>query len=152
MHNTSRLSNEPWIGMLINKERLQSSKLLPLSYRREAIDCSFLHIARAGNLGETVFELCDMRPLRPNPRLDPDANFLRLLPVNTETYANFYTRRIVNIWNSLPTDTRKVNFTRGGTAFKSRVKKWYTHKLFTNFDPDRDCTWVTKCRCTTCRS
>ena len=134
------------------KDRLQASNLLPLSYRREALDCGFLHKARAGILGETVFELCDVRPLRQNVRLDPDDNFLRLLPVNTETYANFYTRRIVNIWNSLPTETRRIVFTRGGTAFKSHVKKWYTHKLLTYFDPDRDCTWVTKCRCTVCRN
>ena len=134
------------------QERLLASNLIPLSYRREILDCGFLHKARAGIMGQTIMELCDMRPIRHNYRLDPNDTLLRLLPVNTETYANYYTRRIVGIWNSLPTHTRSIQFTRNGTIFKNSLKKYYMNKVTNTFDPDRDCTWVTRCRCTTCRT
>ena len=134
------------------KERLLACDLLPLSFRRELLDCGFLHKARAGILGQTVLDLCDMRPIRYNPRLDPNDDLLRLLPVNTETYASFYTRRIASIWNSLPVTTRAVPHTRKGSAFKKSLKKVYLNKLNSTFNPDVDCTWVTRCRCTTCRT
>ena len=134
------------------RERLVASNLLPLSYRRELLDCGFLHKARAGILGQTILDLCDVRPIRRNPRLDPNDNLLRLLPVNTETYACYYTRRIVNIWNSLPVNSRSIRYTRSGSAFKNSLKKGYHTRLIDTFNPDIDCTWITKCRCTTCRN
>ena len=134
------------------KERLLACNLLPLSYRREMLDCGFLHKARAGILGETVLDLCDMRPLRQNLRLDPDDNLLQLLPANTETYASFYTQRIVGIWNSLPVNTRAIPHIHKGTALKNSLKKVYLNKLTATFNQDSNCTWVTRCRCTNCRN
>ena len=134
------------------KERVIACNLLPLSFRREILDCCFHHKARTGILGQNVLELSNRRPPRPNPRLDPQANLLQVLPVNTETYANFYTRHIVKTWNSVPIQTRGIPHTRTSKAFRNSLIKIYFQKLNNTFTTDSECTWVTHCRCTNCRN
>lgn len=52
-------------------DRLVQCDLIPLTFRCEMLDCSFMYKARAWILGNTIMLLCDMRPFRQNPRLDP---------------------------------------------------------------------------------
>ena len=54
------------------KERLLTTKLIPLTYRREILDCLLAHKARSGILGEALYTICSARAHRHNPRLDRD--------------------------------------------------------------------------------
>ena len=134
------------------EERLLECKLLPLSYRREILDCQFQHKAKAGAFGENIRALCDVRPHWRNPRLDTHASKLRYIPAHTETYHHFYTRRIAHIWNRLPDRVRAIPYNRLSPALKKALNHFYQQQLEIKFQTPNTCTWVTKCRCPTCRS
>ena len=72
----------------------------------------------------------------------------------TETFMNFYDNRIIPLWNNLPLDVRTIELTDMGfnSNFKNDLKKLFMDKLENNFDTDRMCTWLSVCRCATCRS
>ena len=133
------------------KERLETCNLLPLSLRREILDCQFLHKAKAGAFGQNIRALVDVRPHWRNPRLDEHTSRLGYLLAHTETYSHFYTRRVPHIWNKLPTHVRAIPFTPLSTSFKQALKRFFNDKFQVDFITDNKCTWVTKCRCTTCR-
>ena len=143
------ITNRPYATY---NERLAELTLLPLSFRRDILDCGFLRKARAGIFGFTILNLCNVLPFRHNPRLDPDENLLRLQPANTETFEKFYTRRIAQTWNTLPIMIRNIPFNRKSPAFKNAINRWYNDKVTSTFDPYNECTWVTKCRCPHCRA
>ena len=103
------------------EERLIASKLLPLSYRREMLDCQFLLKAKSGAFGEQIWGLVDIRPHWINPRLDTHATKLRYQPAHTETYNHFFTRRIAHIWNKLPDQIRTILFNRQSPRFKRSI-------------------------------
>ena len=132
-------------------ERLSTCALLPLSLRREILDCQFLLKAKSGVFGEDVRFLVDVRPHWRNPRLDAHTSKLRYLPAHTETYSHFYTRRVPHIWNKLPDHVRAIPYTPLSSRFKKALKKFFTNKLLVEFKTENTCTWVSKCRCTTCR-
>ena len=82
---------------------------------------------------------------------DIDLGLLLLQNVKTETYMHFFTNRIVPIWNSLPEHVRAVNFGKNGLAFKKQIVSFYKQIFYDQFDPNNLCTWVSKCRCCSCR-
>ena len=142
-------------GNLDYKERLQRTKLIPLTSRRESLDYQFAHNlwhkARAGLLGQEIQNICSVRPARHNMRLDSNSNKIHIKKFKTETYAHFYSNRLPPIWNMLPNHIRSLPYVPYSTLFKKSIKKVYISRLETNFDWNNPCTWVTKCRCPTCR-
>ena len=133
------------------KERLLSTKLVPLTYRREILDSQFAHKARSGVMGTFVQDLCSVKPPRHNVRLDRDNTKIHPRLINTETFSHFYSNRIPHIWNSLSPNLRRLPYIPNSSLFKNQIKQHFTNKINDTFDGNNACTWVTKCRCPTCR-
>jgi hypothetical protein len=133
------------------KQRLEMTKLEPLSYRREMLDCVFANKARSGILGDFAKEITTTRCTRHNRRLDIDRTWIQPRLTRSETYAHYYTNRLPYLWNELPPCIRRLEFIPKSTRFKSLVKQHYQTKTVNNFDPENTCTWTTHCRCPICR-
>ena len=136
---------------LTYKERLLRTKLVPLTFRREMLDCQFAHKARSGILGTYVHDICSVMATRHNARLDRDNTKIQPKLVGSETYSHYYTNRLPHIWNSLPGHIRKLAHVPKSNRFKSMIKDVFSKRLIDTFDVNYTCTWVTKCRCPTCR-
>ena len=134
------------------RARLLRTKLIPLTSRRETLDCQFAFKARAGTLGETIKSICSAKPARHNMRLDKDNTKIYQKLVNTETFSHFYSNRLPPIWNKLPEYIRGLIYVPKSSKFKHALRKYYKKRLEETFDPENPCTWVTKCRCPTCRN
>jgi hypothetical protein len=136
------------------KQRLLKCDILPLSYRREYLDLVFTYNyfnklvdADLGNLLEIHDE--NIIPLR-------YGNYNKLLrdqSFRTETYRNFFSIRIVRLWNGLPQWLRDIELSEGmdNIEFKRSLKKYLFEKLSTEFKEDNTCTWVSNCYCASCR-
>jgi exonuclease III len=133
------------------KERLTRCDLVPLSSRREILDVQFAHKGRSGVLGEDIRTLCTNRPHRRNVRLDRGNSKIRAHSFQTETFSHFYTNRLPSIWNGLPEATRVLAYIPKSTIFKSMVRRHFQSRFEQTFDPNSSCTWVSRCRCPTCR-
>jgi hypothetical protein len=130
------------------KHRLVECKLLPLSYRREVIDCIFLHKLTSDQAAAPIFTFRDYPR---NTRAAADQYALKPMNAHTETMMHFYSHRIVSIWNSLPSNIRNIQYRPKGCKFKRLINKFYNEKIQLRFITDNSCTWVTKCRCPRCR-
>ena len=128
--------------------------LLPLSFRREYLDLIFvfnsLFDIHAFDMN-TVARLKDDSYLRSG-----DSNILvSNLPIpRTELYMNFFTNRIVPLWNRLPLNTRllELNDSGNNSTFKKELKEYLVNKLENEFNSSSACTWLTICRCVGCRA
>ena len=71
----------------------------------------------------------------------------------TEHYYNSFFVKIIDIWNNLPARIKDMDLAdiETNTCFKKSVKEFYKERLEYVFDCDDICSWVMKCRCTTCR-
>jgi hypothetical protein len=134
------------------KDRLTQSNLLPLSYRREALDCQFAHKGRSGVLGDKIKEMLTSRPARHNVRLNRGNTKIKFNKFRTETFGHFYTNRLPYIWNSLSDELRSITFDQKSSMFKTGLRKELLTRLLNKFQRHNTCTWVTKCRCSTCRT
>jgi hypothetical protein len=137
--------------------RLKECSLLPLSLRREFLDCVFIY--------NCIHQLIDfdislivnfVNPDGVNVRLrnnNSDPLMLKVNRVNSETYRRFYTNRIPHIWNSLPFDIRNIDLSHSGynTCFKTQLKAWFFSIFCDKFLNDNPCTWTVKCTCINCR-
>ena len=124
------------------KGRLVMLNMLPLSYRREVLDLCFFQNCLQGNLDFDVNRFVSFRERRGDPW------FMNIQMVRTETFCRSYFNRVRGIWNGLPTGTRGPANIKG---FKKKLGVTYGNRLQHIFDPDNACTWITRCRCPTCR-
>jgi hypothetical protein len=134
--------------------RLKACSLLPLTYRREFLDCIFFYNYLNGfintDLGNFV-ELYDQHGI--NTRYRSGTN-LKVKGLKTECLRNFFSYRIVVLWNSLPEEIKSIELNTSGTnqGFKKALKAFYLNKMVNEFEDEDTCTWVTGCRCNLCRS
>ena len=136
--------------------RLQSTGLLPLSYRREICDATFMYNCLNNNYNMNINKIVTFTQQGKTRSTSEDHELnLRVKKVNTESYKHYYTNRIVNIWNNILNVVRLAPLsetTRRPRLFKKYIKIFYTQKRDTLFDCNNTCTWVTNCRCMNCRS
>ena len=102
------------------QRRLELTELLPLSYRREVLDCIFMYKVRGGKFGDDIKGICDLRPFWVNPRQGDLNTRLRLLPAHTETFQHWYTRRAPYLWNILPEYIRAMPYQETRQGLKRR--------------------------------
>lgn len=57
----------------------------------------------------------------------------------------FFTHRIINTWNSLPS-----HLCLSLQNVHNSLIPYYRHKLINHFDPNNTCTWVSSCGCGCC--
>ena len=135
------------------KSRLINLGLVPLSFLREIADLCFFYKCFHNFYNFDILEIC---PLQNTPGCHTRSNdeYLRLksLPFNTETASQFYTKRIVKLWNNLPAPIKSITCsTNRVIPFKKRLYAHYKFKLSTVYDPENTCSWVSHCRCARCR-
>ena len=134
------------------KARLKRLNLLPISYCKEIADVCFLYKCINKFYQFDISEVVKFVNVSNATR---SASFRKKLAhtiINTETFANFFSNRVVHIWNSLPDNIRcivsKNKFIR---PFKRVIRGYYASLTETRFNVDDACTWTTCCRCPRCR-
>ena len=130
-------------------ERCEILNILPLSYRREIMDLSHLFKYLHGDIDVDYTSAISLVNSDTTTNLRSSSHGPKLLRVhvNTETYKGFYFNRIVNMWNSLPSDITCCTSLR---CFKAKLTVHYFNKL-PYYPPNDTCTWTTVCRCQQCR-
>ena len=69
-----------------------------------------------------------------------------------ESSAHFYPIRIARLWNALTLDLREFLLSPVPiNQIKTKLNKYYKDRLENVFNTDNTGTWVTACRCPTCR-
>ena len=132
--------------------RLVLCKLLPLTYRREILDLLFAHKGISGALGPDIRDILPLRTQERRTRRDDHGILLANPSAKTETFFHCYQNRIVGIWNDLPRVIKDIEFTPKSRKFCNALVRMYWNKLASTFDVMNTCSWVTKCRCPTCRA
>jgi hypothetical protein len=136
------------------KERLLSLDLLPLSYRRDYLDLLFYYNSINDRIDINMLHLPSfVHADNPRTRLNHDDKLLPVTIRKYNVYQGFYQNRIVQLWNTLPYEIRDLEITPNGynSPFKMGLKHWYMERLFTVFNSDDICTWLTTCSCFKCR-
>jgi hypothetical protein len=118
------------------KDRLVLTGLIPLSYRREALDIGSAHQAINGYFGQTINFLFPPRLQRRTTRFSERQNVLRDSDARTETYRSFYTQRINLLWNKLPDEVRAMPYVPGSRSFKTKVSLYYGQMCCNYFEVD----------------
>ena len=143
------------------KSKLTQLGLLPLSYRREIMDLDLtfkiIYDLLNHDLSRLIHIFADTRQdmagvitRRGENRLFHCERFSR-----TETSKNWFSGRIPVVWNTLPDDVRLKMPGQGLnplSAFKTAVNQFYKAKVITSFDDENPCSWLTGCRCRSCRN
>ena len=137
---TCYILNEP---DMTYTDRCISLDLLPLSYRREIADLCLLLKYFCGAVDvDFSQEVCFIENVSDMTLHSRDPLQLQAANVRTETFkSNSYFNRIVNLWNSLPYDTRA---SASINVFKSNVTSLY-HTILDWYDVSSHSTWVTCC-------
>ena len=89
-----------------------------------------------GDNGLTSLQCMIIGPMHePDRRLRSSQNDSLFYPrqVRTKTFKNFYSNRVVSIWNSLPKDL---------TSFVRQLNSFYYLKFEDSFNCDNVCTWT----------
>jgi hypothetical protein len=130
-------------------QRLQSLNILPLCYRREVLDATFFYkcVNDVYQLDINMFVNFSSNSDR-STRSSIDLLHLCNPISKTESGKKLYFRRIVSLWNSLPYCIRNANSV---TSFKILINNHYRSLIYTDFIPDRVCTWSILCTCPICR-
>jgi hypothetical protein len=136
------------------KSRLLTCDILPLTYRREIMDCVFFYNCLHNLVDINVMRIVLTHTSNLRTRSDVSDNVtLMCHPCNTESYLSFYTNRIVKLWNQLPSNIRELELSDSlsNIVFKKELKSWYYNRFIETFNPDNTCTWTSVCRCARCR-
>jgi hypothetical protein len=153
---TNYILNNPYItqpGYKNYYERLIETNLLPLTYRREIADLSFLckHLhSTALNLNEHLEENSRNTGARTRQQSQPVT--YKIPRRKTAQVNQFYTNRVAKLWNSLPDNLREtLKYQTNTMIAKQHLIPLYRMELANLFDPDNTCTWTHLCQCPRCR-
>jgi len=136
------------------KQRLLICNLLPLSYRREVYDLILFLKSVKGMISFDILQHIHFQQHIHNRNTRANITGLTLvLPITRlESSAHFYPIRIARLWNALPLDLRRTIYSNIPISqVKALLNKHYRDKLSNYFDGDNVCSYVTACRCPTCR-
>jgi hypothetical protein len=128
-------------------ERCKHLNLLPLSYRREIMDLTYMYKYLNGALDVDYGATVTMANIHPSLRSSSHGFKLQSSLVRTEAFKHSYFNRVASLWNALPCELRHCDNLQ---YFKDRVNLHYLNKL-DHYDIDNSCTWTTVCRCHSCR-
>jgi hypothetical protein len=138
------------------KERLILCNLLPLSMRRQYLDCIFIYNSLKGlNVFNILNYIKFMGEANHQTRLIETQDELMFKAVRTkhEAYCKFLTRRIIFFWNKIPYNVRSLELTENSrnTPFKKEIRLWLWKYFIDNFIVDNVCSWTVACNCNTCK-
>jgi hypothetical protein len=133
--------------------RLSKCNLLPLSLRREFLDCVLLY-NYIHNLSDVKINVNFVEYNHGQlTRRQQDELMLIHKPFNTLKYGKLYTNRIIKVWNKIPYDIRNIDLSDAGynRPFKTKLKEWINVYFTQNFDVNNSCTWLLHCGCPLCQ-
>jgi hypothetical protein len=138
------------------KSRLILCNLLPLSLRRQFLDCVFVYNSLMNLNDLNILSYLGMVNLNAtNTRYQTNLDELMFKTSRTlhELYGKFITKRIIGLWNVIPYNIRSLELTEQGynSTFKKALKNWFGEYFAENFSTDHTCTWLVKCSCSDCR-
>ena len=134
------------------KTRMARAGMIPLSYVKEINDLCFFYKCFHRFYDFDISGIIPLHNFRTNTRLGNTPFRLQKVPFITESAANFFSHRIVNLWNNLPVSVRKIVCNNKRILpFKTKLYELYKNKLYTHFNVDDTCTWISHCRCAACR-
>jgi hypothetical protein len=114
-------------------ERLKKLNMMPLFYRRDIADVSFLHQCIYENIVDlknyVTFTNDNTRDLRSSS----DTTRLRVPYSRTQTGTQMYFKRIVNLWNNIPSDIREIN---DKAVFKKALVNLFNNYFLTQESAD----------------
>jgi len=127
-------------------DRCKQLKLLPLSYRREIADLTFLYKYLNGAID--VDFSSDLQVDNVNSRLRSASQGIQVHVnlVRTESYMGSFFNRVAYLWNKLPLEVKTCDTLH---TFKAKLNVLYFSKLNV-YDVDNPCSWTSVCRCNTC--
>jgi hypothetical protein len=138
------------------KTRLILCDILPLSLRRQFLDCVFVYNSLYGLSDYIITDKLELVNIQDdiNTRLrhNQDELMFKYERTNYELYNKFFTRRVINVWNKLPYNLRDTELTNQGynTCFKRELKSWFNDYFEKHFNED-SCSWSIHCNCRNCR-
>lgn len=132
-------------------ERIKFLDLLPLTFVREIHGLMLFYNVIHSRMKVDIHEICNFQVMeRRRGRSQQQAHYFNPTRANTMKYENFYSNKIIHIWNSLPNFIKDidppVNIKSKTTRFKNALLTFYYNKL-DKFDALNTCTWVTICNC-----
>lgn len=138
---TKYILNQHWTNNIGYRERLITSKLLPLSYWHEIKDLVFYFKCRQGHYSIPIeYYVKPSNNIR-STRNNSTTNVL-VPTCRTKLFQTSYFSRITKLWNYLPSEIRSSN---SPNQFKSLLFKRYCTALLSAFDIDSVYTWKTIC-------
>jgi hypothetical protein len=148
---TKFITNNYIIGY---KERLLLCNLLPISYRRDYLDLSYVYNCLVGKIDINLDSLLEFQAI---DNVRTRANFDYLLLKNKffrlDLCKNYFSYRVVKLWNSVPIEIREIEPSDSGLTnkFKKKLREWFFTKFNDRFSDDNICTWMLICECAICR-
>ena len=129
-------------------QRCKLLNILPLSFRREIADLTFMYKYLHGALDVDFHD--EIQVTNVNPRLRSSSQVMKLQEnfARTETFKGSFFNRIVRLWNILPLSLRNCESL---STFKAGLNTYYLGKL-NSFNVECACTWISNCRCFNCLS
>ena len=116
-------------------------KILPLSFRREIADLTFLYKCIHNLIDVDFTDVLNFSS--PSLTRSPDENVIKVERARTETFKLSYFNRAAFLWNRLPPEIRCC---ASLATFKSKLVCFYNLKLG-SYDASNTCTIVSTCRC-----
>ena len=136
------------------QQRLVNCNLLPLSYRHEILDLTFLLKSLNGNTGYQIknyINFVNVADRRLTWNLAAGLN-LTLLRRPTASTTILFPERAMRTWNNLPDNLKRALKSVSSTlVIKQHLEPHYKWLLATRFDPENTCTWLNPCACPRCR-
>ena len=110
------------------RDRCIKLSLLPLSFRREIHDLSFLFNCIYGKVNCNFSNFINLIDNSTGRRSAQKGILLKIPHVKSTIFYNSYFNRIVKTWNILPDSIRASS---NITIFKRKIKEFYFNKLHT---------------------
>jgi hypothetical protein len=138
------------------KTRLNMCGLLPLCLRRQFLDCVFTYNSLMGLNDFNILDYVsyvDVSMINTRFQVYQDELKFKLIRAKHVIYEKFFTKRIIDVWNTIPYDIRSIELTDLGhnSSFKNALKRWFIAYFNDEFNTTQTCTWIVKCSCQECK-
>ena len=123
-------------------ERLKDCELAPLSYRRDYLDQVFIFCS-LNNFNDYDHSVI-LNAIDTVTRDNRGNTLTSILPVpRTEAYSNFFSHRIIKLWDFLPEDIRNLVLDdhENNKVFKKALVKLFNTMVNDKFVVENTCTW-----------
>ena len=123
---------------------------MPLSYRRNYLDLSFLmNVIMYLN----CIDFSEFFQFLPSNRTRDDLSLIRVgQTIKHDFYYNFFFNRCVNLWNAVEYETREALLDcETKSQIKSILNEFIFQMVHEKFSSDLKCTWSIICTCTNCQ-